>query len=386
MLTKPQSLESHKRLAIIRRSYRPDGGAERIITRMLEGFRKDLSNSLDVSVITQKWCGESNDFDVITIPKRGVIRTQKFKYFNDSVMKLLESEDFDLIQSHERVPGCQIYRAGDGVHQKWLAIRDQFSHKSWEKWFWRSSPFHRAVLSAEKALFEHSNLKKVICNSNKIKQDILEYYPSVDSDKLTVIYNGVDLDHFSPDSESHRAELRHEFGYKGDDNLLVFVGSGFDRKGLALLLQSMRVAFQWQLIVVGTDKSLKRYETLCRNLGVLGRVRFFGLQDDVRPFYLIADLLVHPAYYDPAPNVVLEAMASGCAVVVSENCGNAEWITDEREGFVVQVGDIKALVEVLRRASDMDLRAMGLRARERVSDYSIDRMITEMKQLYNGML
>lgn len=386
MLTKPQSLEIHKRLAIIRRSYRPDGGAERIISRMLEGFRQDLSNSLAVSVLTQKWHGRPNDFNVITIPKRGITRTQKFKNFNDSVVEALESADFDLIQSHERVPGCQIYRAGDGVHKKWLTIRGQYSDNPWEKWFWRNSPFHRAVLSAEKALFEHPKLKKVICNSVKIKQDILDYYPSIDADQLTVIYNGVDLEHFRPVSESHRAELRHKFDYKDEDNLLVFVGSGFDRKGLALLLQAMVVTPQWQLIVVGTDKSQKKYEILCRKLGIMERVRFLGLQDDVRPFYLISDLLIHPAYYDPAPNVVLEAMASGCAVVLSENCGNAEWITEEVEGFVVQPGEVQALVVVLKEASDLDLRAMGLRARERVSEYSIDRMITEMKQLYNGML
>lgn len=376
----------HKRLAIIRRSYRSDGGAERIITRIIEGFRQDDSSSLDVSVITQSWRGEANGAHVITVPKRGFTRTRKFKFFNDSVTAVLGQSNFDLVQSHERVPGCQIYRAGDGVHQKWLAIRDEYSKSALQKWFWRKSPFHSAIISAEKELFEHSKLKKVICNSIKIKQDILDYYPQVDADKLIVIYNGIDLEEFCPASDKHRAELRYKLGYKDDDRLLVFVGSGFERKGLALLLEALPEVPQWQLIVVGKDKNQKKYESMCERLGILERVRFLGMQGDVRPFYLISDLLVHPAYYDPAPNVVLEAMACGCAVVLSENCGNAEWVSHGQNGFVTKPGSSQALVEVLQETYSLDLRAMGLLARERVSEYSIDRMVTEMQQLYNGIL
>ena len=160
------------RLAIVRQHYRPDGGAERIIQRMLDGFGR----SLDVSIVTQGWQVPANSgLQVIPVRKRGWSRSSRFRYFVTDVQAVLLQQRFDLVQSHERVPGCQVYRAGDGVHAEWLRIRAEYQLGALGRWWQGVDPFHRAVLAAERGVFAHPNLRAVICNAEMVRPEILQH-------------------------------------------------------------------------------------------------------------------------------------------------------------------------------------------------------------------
>lgn len=376
---------TRKKLAIIRSSYRPDGGAERIIVRMLEGLQTHYA--MDVSLITKKWQASENDaFNVIQCPKRGLLRHTKFQNFNDDVTVLLQQHSFDLIQSHERIPGCQIYRAGDGVHKQWLELRQQ-NASSIKSFLWKHSPYHNTILRAEKAMFTHPNLKKVICNAPQIKHDILKHYPETPEDKLVVIYNGINLETFSFCNQEIQQQARESLALDKNDNILLYIGSGFQRKGLITLLQALPLAPDWKLIVVGKDKKIRFYQRLCKQLHIEQRVIFAGMQTNVQNYYTASDLLVHPALYDPAPNVVLEAMASGRGVILSQNCGNHELVEEGKNGFVVEAGNSKALARLLHKLKDKQkLITLGQYARKTAEDYPASRMIDSLISLYNNLL
>src|SRR5690606_26488895 len=95
---------------------------------------------------------------------------------------------FDIVQSHERIPGATIFRAGDGVHATWL---EQYSRilSPLARWAQPLSRYHRYILQAETQMFTHPQLRKVICNSKMVHDDIARRFALPD-DKLTVIYNG----------------------------------------------------------------------------------------------------------------------------------------------------------------------------------------------------
>src|SRR5439155_292229 len=80
-------------------------------------------------------------------------------------------ESFDIVQSHERIPGCDIYRAGDGVHRRWLELR-QCTASVLERIGIALNPYHRYVCSAEKHMFEHPRLLAVICNSRMVRDEV----------------------------------------------------------------------------------------------------------------------------------------------------------------------------------------------------------------------
>ncbi|MCP5142751.1 MAG: glycosyltransferase family 4 protein [Gammaproteobacteria bacterium] len=373
------------RIAIIRRHYRPDGGAERSLKRTLEALRDEAD--LDISLITQVWRdGPEPGFRLIEVGKPGWTRAGKHKRFVRAVQAVMQRERFDLVQSNERVPGCQIFRAGDGVHRQWLALRAR-QGDALARWSWRVSGFHREVLAAEKALFAHPDLRRVICISDMVRNDVLEHYPQTDPGLLKVIYNGIDLDRFAPSSRPP-ADRYTELGLDPAAPTALFVGSGFARKGLAALLEALvEAAGGWQLIVVGRDKHLPAYRRQAARLGLARRVHFAGVQTHVQPWYALADVVVHPAEYEPFGNVILEAMASGRGVIASTRCGGAELIESGVNGVRVPPGDVAAIAAALSSCADRArLSAFGLAARRTAESFPLSRLRDEMLGLYREVL
>ncbi len=376
----------HKlRLAIIRQSYRPDGGAERIIERMLSQLQHRYQ--LDVSLLTREWKSDHQSaMKIIRLPKRGWTRSGRFRSFIAETRAVLQKHHFDIVQSHERVPGCQIYRAGDGVHQEWIDIRCKESSQFKCK-ILRASSFHRAVIAAERALYYHQDLEYVICNSRQIKNEILFHYPDIPHARIKVIHNGIDLNHFNLSTKTLRQRTRTQLGLLPDDLVLISVGSGFYRKGVATTLHALAETPAWKLIIVGKDKEQKRYQKLSDELEVSHRVFFVGVQQDVRPFYAAADLLVHPALYDPFPNVVLEAMACGIGVITSDKCGASEVITEGENGYVIPPGKHQQLSRILEQCNDHDmLRQLGDNAHQTAMHFSVERMTDSLVSLYASIL
>src|SRR6185503_1507358 len=231
-------------------------------------------------------------------------------------------ERFDLVQSHERIPGCDVYRAGDGVHRQWLEYRLQEASRL-ERTKVRANPYHRYVCKVERSLFEHPRLRAVICNSQMVRADVLRHFRVAEA-KLHVVYNGVDLDHFHP---RHRAALRTQtrsaLGCADGDLLFAFVGSGFERKGLRCAIDALARAAdaRLRLAVAGEDRDAARFAAQARAAGVADRVRLLGGVEDVRPLYAAADCFILPTLYDPFPNAALEALAMGLPVIVRRQCG-----------------------------------------------------------------
>jgi UDP-glucose:(heptosyl)LPS alpha-1,3-glucosyltransferase len=183
--------------------------------------------------------------------------------------------------------------------------------------------------------------------------DEIERYYGVARSKLQVIYNGVDTEVFHPGlADEHRRAMRAGNGVPDDAPLLLFVGSGFERKGVPQLL---RAAARMQrtdarIVIVGADRKLKSMQKLSELLRLDRRVLFTGPLKDVRPWYGAADAFVLPTLYDPCPNAALEAFACGLPVVTSTTCGAQEWVQAGENGWVVDAVDINGLA---RRLDDL---------------------------------
>ena len=177
--------------------------------------------------------------------------------FARAARKAWRREHFDVVQSHERIPGCDVYRAGDGVHRRWLELR-RAAAGPLERLGIALNPYHRYVCRAEKRMFEHPRLRAVICNSKMVRDEIRRGF-RVAPEKLHVIYNGVDLEHFHPrQREQLRGAARAELGCSPRDTVFVFVGSGFSRKGLDAAIAGRVAQRPFWLVVVGTRPRSRR--------------------------------------------------------------------------------------------------------------------------------
>lgn len=361
------------KLAIVRQKYTPFGGAERFVARALDALR---AQGTTVEIIARSWGADATG---ITCNPFYLGRTWRDASFARCVQDVIASGRFNLVQSHERIPGCHIFRAGDGVHATWLELSGK--SLSW------LSPWHRYTLAAEAAMFRHPDLRAVICNSHMVRDDIARRFPAA-ADKLNVIYNAIDPAEFNPGlRDTHRTPLRIELGADETAPVILFVGSGYARKGVATLIEALvrmstKTAEAW---IVGRDKDEAHYRRIATRLGVARRVRFLGAQIDVRPFYAAADVFCLPTLYDPLPNAVLEAFACGLPVATTTSCGAAELIEPGVNGDVCAARDPVALAGQLDALCAPGVaRAMGAAARACVAPLSPAAMATRLLALYRG--
>jgi UDP-glucose:(heptosyl)LPS alpha-1,3-glucosyltransferase len=371
------------KLALVRQKYTPFGGAERFMDRAVSALR---ASGTEVAVIARAWQGEQPGTGFIRCDPFHLGRTWRDAGFAMRVQDIIAGGAFDLVQSHERIPGCHIYRAGDGVHATWLELRGRV-HSPLQRFATALQPWHRYTLAAEATMFRHPGLRAVICNSRMVRDDIAARF-NVAQDKLHLIHNGVDLEYFHPEPcAAHRDRVRAELGIAPGSPLVLFVGSGFERKGLPQLLAAFArlPRRDAQLVVVGRDRREQALRRLAAGLGIGPRVRFMGRQQDVRPYYGAADLFALPTLYDPFPNAALEAMACGLPVVTSTTSGIAELIVPGQNGFVADAVDIAALARHLDAAiaagSDM-----GAQARVTAEGLPIAATAEKLLALYDSLL
>ena len=204
--------------------------------------------------------------------------------------------------------------------------------------------------------------------------------------QITVIYNGIDSEKFHPLPESERLALRQTYQIPAAAKCLVYVGSGFERKGLAAAIMAVSRNDAY-LLVVGQDKAEKKYRQLAASLGCADRIRFAGMQKQTLPFYQMSDGLLLPTLYDPFPNVVPEAMACALPVITSTTCGGAEFISQGEEGFVCDALDIGGLAEAVSQLPCDHLSSrMSECARQRVLPYTPAALSQQLIDLYGRVL
>ncbi|GAB2901503.1 glycosyltransferase family 4 protein [Uliginosibacterium flavum] len=377
-------------LAIVRQAYNPFGGAERFVERAIKAFGDD---KVQVTLITRTWEGEAQPgLKVLLAATPHLSRLLRDMSFARSVRSLIRAHVFDLVQSHERIPGCDIFRAGDGVHASWLQQRAR-TLGPLRRLLQGISPWHRYILRMEAQMFQDPKLRAVICNSEMVRQDIAHRYPLLAS-KLHVIHNGIDLEQFHPGLRAlHRETIREQLDVPECTPVIVYVGSGFERKGVPQLLEALaQPELQAaQLWVIGKDKLTRRLRRKAATLGVASQVRFLGPKKDVAPYLGAADVFALPTLYDPMPNAALEALASGLPVLTSTSSGAAELVRLGENGERVDALDIAGMAAALGRllaaSQDPEQRAATSKAAHAsVAHMSNEAMAAELVALYRQLL
>jgi UDP-glucose:(heptosyl)LPS alpha-1,3-glucosyltransferase len=264
--------------------------------------------------------------------------------------------------SLERIACPDVYRAGDGVHRAFLETKG-FS----------LNPLHLTYLWLEKRTF--SNARLIIANSRMVREQILRHYP-VDPEKIRVVYNGIPLPPV-PDKTAAKRELSEAFGLPGDRPWILFVGSGFRRKGVRELLELLAtLEHDAHTLVVGKEKRLEDYREQARKFGIEERVTFTGPRQDVERFYAAADLFLFPTRYEPFSNVVLEALAHGCVALTTRQNGAAEILPEE---WVMEHPSDRNIRPILSRllSDPALLEGERRRARKIAEAYPIERNVRE---------
>ncbi len=152
-----------------------------------------------------------------------------------------QQNGLDVVVGFGRLGRQDALRCGGGTHRGFL--RRLGMDGGWRRRFWQSvSLYHRSLLVIEKRQYDSKSSRVIIAVSKQVKSDILANY-SVPAEKIVVLYNGVDKDRFHPARRGEvRDKVRNRWKIPFDAPLVLFVGSGFRRKGLDRLLSIWEVA------------------------------------------------------------------------------------------------------------------------------------------------
>jgi glycosyltransferase involved in cell wall biosynthesis len=168
---------------------------------------------------------------------------------------------------------------------------------------------------------------------------------------------------FAPVASNRVSALRRQLGLSDQTRVLLSVGRLSHEKGHADLIRAFhavrpgRTENAVHLVLVGEGPERSNLIRLIRALHFEAAVTLVGHQEDVSPYYAIAEAFVLPSYSEGSPNVLLEAMSAGVPVIATSVGGIPEIVTDEIDGLLVDKQDLGALTSAITRMlGDKELR------------------------------
>ncbi len=329
--------ETQPKMALIRSSYSAYGGVERTALSIIKGL---LDANVKVSLLTwpyQSWPVIHKNLEVVQLGSHKGSRFWKAWLFNHAVSKYLLNNPFDCIFSLDRVSQFTHLHAGGGTHKAFLKIKNENSNFI-GRIFRTISLFHAYTLYLERKGFANPKLKKIRCNSNLVKDDICRTY-HVNQDKLQVIHSSIDwkgIGNIFNQRSAIADELYRRHNINPKWNCLLFLGSGFSRKGLDIAIEGLhKLPESYHLLIVGRG-SQRVYLHQASKLDLFRRIHFLGAQENGWKYASICKALVLPSRYDPFGGAAAEANAMGIPVLVSDRTGFADWVISGKSGIILE--------------------------------------------------
>ncbi|GEM_PF-999865 len=211
---------------------------------------------------------------------------------------------------------------------------------------------------------------------------------NVDSSKISVVQNALPLD-FGTGDAGRRKRARNELDLPEEAVAVCIVGSLIERKGHALLIESL-VSIRdlpWRLVVIGEGMERGRCESMLARAGLGDRALFSGFlsRSDVERLLPGMDILAMPSFIEASPYAVLEAMACGLPVVASRIFGIPEVALDGETALLVDPGNKDELSSALKHLIENEelRRRLGENGRKRFeNNFLMSRQADAMQSIY----
>jgi glycosyltransferase involved in cell wall biosynthesis len=244
---------------------------------------------------------------------------------------------------------------------------------------------HPVLAWVERRLHQH--IAAALANSRAVLAQLAE--EGVPRERLGLIYNGIESRAFANGPAA--SEARARLGIDPAALVLTTLANLIPYKGHGDLLAALatvadRLPANWVLLCAGRDDGAgTALRARAQDLALTDHVRWLGLRDDVPDLLAASDLGILVSHEEGFSNSVLEGMAAGLAMIVSDVGGNAEAVEDRVSGLVVPPRDPATLgAAILRLANDPAGRQqMGTAARERVArTFDLDACVARYRRLY----
>lgn len=354
------------RIAVLIRRFITTGGAERYAVEVVQR----LAKVHEVHVFTREWDHPPQGITIhhVSHPfkKPGYIdrwwfslRTSRLTRNFEAVYTIEKVARFDVmsVQSQTFVSG--LWPTGKSRFKIWLKVLTDPS--VWANWL------------LERIHYRQECGRYWVAVSQMTKRDVQAAYPIPDN-RFFIAPSGVDLP--AGNTAEQRAAFRRKLGFTNQEVIVLFVGSEFRRKGLDALIAAFGQLKnrRLKLLVVGSGDPTT-YQKQAADLGVGENIIWSGLVKQTSDFYAAADIYVLPTLSDPSPLSPLEAMAHGCAVVMSGDRfnGAAEHVKNNEAILLGDPQNPAAIADAITHLLDPEIRAAyARRGRQLVAELPWD--------------
>lgn len=214
------------------------------------------------------------------------------------------------------------------------------------------------------------------------------------TNKLLVIYNGIDLNKFIFQDKKTREEIREELNLKKDDKVLISVARLFEAKGYPYLIEAIKILkkkyLDIKLLILGEGKEKNKLEEQIRDSNLEKNISLLGRKENVSDYLNASDIFVLASLWEALGCVILEAMACGLPVIATNVGGIPEIIEDNVSGFLVSSKNPEALAQKIDYLLGLDEQKrleLGNRGRKIIEEkFSLDRMVESYENLYYELL
>jgi glycosyltransferase EpsD len=271
-----------------------------------------------------------------------------------------------------RKKGTKVLYTAHGLHFfKGAPLKNWLFYYNIEKWLGR---FTDCIITI--------NDEDYIAAQKLLKINDVKYIPGV----------GIDLNKFKPQTIETKKELRKQYGYDKNDFILICIGELNNNKHQDLLINVVSVLKNKipnvKLLLVGSGNLMDQYKNQVKKLNLERYIEFLGYRSDVPNLLSLSDILVSASRREGLPVNVMEAMATGLPLVVTDCRGNRDLVKDNQNGFVIGIDDVDGFAnEVDKLYKSEELREkFGEKSLEFIKDYSVENVMKEMREIYSYYL
>lgn len=377
------------KIALVHRLFTRAGGVEKNVVLLAEGL---AARGHEVHV----YCARADlaaprGVTVHLVPMRGFGIATRYASFADAAAGALAAGPaYDVVQGFDLTVRQDVLRIGRGLVKVYRDVLNE-TRNPLDRWWRRVSPGARAILALEARMLAPGAWTRIVAISRSVRRELIDAY-GIPEHAIEIVYNGVDLQALTPAKAAQgRAAVRAELGLPAGEPVVLFVGTGFRRKGLDVLLDAhaalVRSRPGARLLVVGRDGRTGAYRRRARALGIADRVVFAGSRKADAALYGAADVVALPTRYEPFGNVVLEALACGVPAIVSAAAGASDVLEEELSDLVLPAAsDATRLAEILDSTLGVPREALGALCRRVAERYSEEACVARYEALYKRLV
>lgn len=319
--------------------------------------------------------------------QRSPIRSQNFHAYK-KLMSIIDKNKYNIIHCHTPMGGVIARLAARKSRKKGTKV----VYTAHGFHFCKGSPYMNWLLyyPIERILASHTDCLITI-NQEDYDLAVKHRFPVKD---IKLVHGvGIDVQRFTSVTEIEKRELKLQYGYKSQDFLMFYAAEFNKNKNQSFLIhvlaQLKNEMPHAKLLLAGEGPLIEECKKIATQLGVTNMVHFLGYRNDIASLLQMCDLAVASSYREGLPVNIMEAMACGLPVVATDNRGHRELIINNKNGWIVDRDDIKAMADRIKGISinPKVLAQMGQYGCTSIKNqYSVNEVLKEKQEIYTTFM